>query len=201
MSEGRPKPSLFKREGGLRSRPGEGAGQTTDQAKSALSPSSELASRGHLLPPGEKEYPHLAGALRGGTHVLPVRVYYEDTDFSGVVYHASYLRFLERGRTDYLRLAGVDQSTLHAGGDGLIFAVRRMTVDYLKPARMDDVLTVETRTAEVRGASLLIAQRVLRDAETIVTADVRVAAVAGGRPVRIPDALRAILGQDADAAS
>jgi acyl-CoA thioester hydrolase len=139
------------------------------------------------------EWPHLSGALENDIHLLPVRVYYEDTDFSGVVYHASYLRFLERGRTDFLRLAGVHQSDLHAEGEGLIFAVRRLIIDYLKPARMDDVLVVETRTAEVRGASLTIAQRILRDGEAIVTADVRVAAIAGGRPARIPDGLREIL--------
>jgi acyl-CoA thioester hydrolase len=141
-------------------------------------------------------WPHLSGRLEGGTHVLPVRVYYEDTDFSGVVYHASYLRFLERGRTDFLRLAGVDQSTLHAGGAGLIFAVRRMIIDFLKPARMDDVLLVETSTLEVRGASLVIAQAIRRDGDAILTADVRVAALAGGRPARIPDALRTILKPD-----
>ncbi|HKH34067.1 MAG TPA: tol-pal system-associated acyl-CoA thioesterase, partial [Beijerinckiaceae bacterium] len=124
---------------------------------------------------------------------LPMRVYYEDTDFSGVVYHASDLRFLERGRTEFLRAAGVDQSTLHAEGEGLIFAVRRMTIDYLKPARMDDVLLIETHTADVRGASLTIAQRIRRGEEVLVTADVRVAAVLGGRPARIPDHLRAIL--------
>ena len=138
-------------------------------------------------------WPHLSGRLEGGTHILPVRVYYEDTDFSGVVYHASYLRFLERGRTDFLRLAGVDQSSLHADGAGLIFAVRRMTIDFIKPARMDDVLLVETRTQEVRGASLVIAQAIRRGEEVILAADVRVAALAGGRPVRIPDALRVIL--------
>jgi acyl-CoA thioester hydrolase len=141
-------------------------------------------------------WPHLAGSLDGGTHILPVRVYYEDTDFSGIVYHASYLRFLERGRTDLLRLAGVDQSSLHAQGAGIIFAVRRMTIDYLKPARMDDVLVVETRTAEMRGASLTIAQRILRGEEVIVTADVLVAALADGRPTRIPDELRARLSGD-----
>jgi acyl-CoA thioester hydrolase len=127
--------------------------------------------------------------------VLPIRVYYEDTDFSGVVYHASYLRFLERGRTEFLRAAGVDQSSLHAAGEGLIFAVRRLTIDYLKPARMDDVLAVETRTADVRGASLVIAQRILRGEELIAAADVRVAAIMGGRPARIPDALRGVLAQ------
>jgi acyl-CoA thioester hydrolase len=136
---------------------------------------------------------HLSGRLEGGTHLLPVRVYYEDTDFSGVVYHASYLRFLERGRTDFLRLAGVDQSTLHADGAGLIFAVRRMTIDFIKPARMDDVLLVETRTEEVRGASLVIAQAIRRGEEAILSADVRVAVLAGGRPARVPDGLRALL--------
>jgi acyl-CoA thioester hydrolase len=135
----------------------------------------------------------LSGELRDGAHYLPVRVYYEDTDFSGVVYHASYLRFLERGRTDFLRAGGVDQSVLHAAGEGLIFAVRRMTIDYLLPARMDDVLIVETRTLEVRGASLVIAQRIVRGEEVVVTADVRVAAIVGGRPSRIPDELRALL--------
>jgi acyl-CoA thioester hydrolase len=133
------------------------------------------------------------GTIVAGRHLLPMRVYYEDTDFSSVVYHASSLRFLARGRTEFLRAAGVDQSTLHAEGEGLIFAVRRMTIDYLKPARMDDVLLIETHTADVRGASLTIAQRIRRGEEVLVTADVRVAAVLGGRPARIPDHLRAIL--------
>lgn len=138
------------------------------------------------------EVPSLSGSLDEGTHRLPVRVYYEDTDFSGVVYHASYLRFMERGRTDFLRLAGVDQSVLHAEGEGLIFAVRRMTIDFLRPARMDDVLTIETRTGDVRGASIVMAQRILRGEELIVSAEVRVAALMGGRPARIPDELRTI---------
>ena len=92
-----------------------------------------------------------------------------------------------------MRLAGVDQSTLHAAGEGLIFAVRRMTIDFLKPARMDDVLLVETFTEEVRGASLIVAQTIRRGDETLLTADVRVAALSGGRPARIPDELRTIL--------
>jgi acyl-CoA thioester hydrolase len=136
----------------------------------------------------------LSGSLVDGTHRLPVRVYYEDTDFSGVVYHASYLRFLERGRTELLRATGVDQSMLHAGEQSLIFAVRKMTIDYLRPARMDDVLQIETCTSEIRGASLFVTQRILRETETIVTADVQVAAIAGGRPVRIPEPLRSVLG-------
>jgi acyl-CoA thioester hydrolase len=135
----------------------------------------------------------LSGKLQDAIHLLPVRVYYEDTDFSGVVYHASYLRFLERGRTELLRATGVDQSMLHADGSGLIFAVRKMTIEYLKPARMDDVLSVETRSTEIRGASLFLAQRVLRGEEVLVTAEVQVAALAGGRPVRIPEPLRSVL--------
>jgi acyl-CoA thioester hydrolase len=138
-------------------------------------------------------WPHLSGSLENGTHVLPVRVYYEDTDFSGLVYHAGYLRFLERGRTDYLRLAGIDQSALHAGGEGVVFVVRRMLVDYLKPARMDDILEVETRVSELRGASLVMAQRILRDGEPLLTAEVRVAALSQGRPARMPEALRRAL--------
>ena len=123
-------------------------------------------------------------------HTLSVRVYYEDTDFSQAVYHANYLRFLERGRTEMLRALGVHQSGLREES-GLSFAVRRLTIDYLRPARMDDFLTVETRPREIRGASLVLAQRVLRGDDVVVTAEVTVAAVKAGRAVRIPDRLRA----------
>lgn len=123
-------------------------------------------------------------------HLLSVRVYYEDTDFSGVVYHANYLRFLERGRTELLRNAGIDQSRLHEGGTGLNFAVRRMALDYLKPARMDDLLTIETWIGDVRGASLGIGQRITKDDAVLLTADVDVATVSNGRPARLPAALR-----------
>jgi acyl-CoA thioester hydrolase len=136
------------------------------------------------------------------THRLSVRVYYEDTDFSGVVYHASYLRFLERGRTESLRAAGVDQSMLHAEGKGLFFAVRRMTIDYIRPARMDDVLTIETTTTDVRGATLDVEQRILRGDAVLITATVLVASLAAGRPVRIPDALRTrLMAKDPDTLS
>src|SRR5687767_15203839 len=94
----------------------------------------------------------LDGEIRGGSHHQPVRVYYEDTDFSGVVYHASYLRFMERGRTNYLRLLGADQRTLFEQAEreapGFAFVVRSMSIDFHKPARMDDVLDVVTQTAE-----------------------------------------------------
>lgn len=136
----------------------------------------------------------IAGRFEDGAHLLVVRVYYEDTDFSGIVYHANYLKYFERGRTDQLRLAGVAQSELLADGEGIAFAVRRMTLDWLKPARMDDVLTVETRTTAVKGATIAIAQRILRGEEVLVTADLTVAAIRGGRPTRIPESLRARLG-------
>ena len=130
-------------------------------------------------------------------HRLPVRVYYEDTDFSGVVYHANYLRFLERGRTELLRSAGVDQSILHAEPGGIIFAVRRMSLEYVRPARMDDLLTVETGTSEIRGASLRMTQRILREDIVLLTAEVHVALLAGGKPARLPDEIRRLLQGDA----
>jgi len=125
-------------------------------------------------------------------HLFPVRVYYEDTDFSGVVYHASYLRFMERGRTEMLRARGVTQGEALAGRDGPVFgfAVRRMEIDFLKPARMDDMLTIETIPEQVGGASIDLVQRVLRGADVLVTARVRVACVAQGRPARLPASVR-----------
>ena len=125
--------------------------------------------------------------------MLPVRVYYEDTDFSARVYHASYLRFLERGRTELLRAVEVAQSSLHARIGGLAFVVRRMSIDFRGAAAMDDVLTIVTRPKDIRGASMTLAQEVRRGEDVLVAADVVVAAVRGGRAVRIPDELRAAL--------
>ena len=144
----------------------------------------------------------LDGEIRGGRHVMPVRVYYEDTDFSGIVYHANYLRFMERGRTNYLRLLGADHGALFAQAEseapGLAFVVRAMQIEFLKPARMDDVLTVETTPQEVKGASIVLRQRVLRADETLVEARVRVACVSGGRARPIPKALRMAMQADQD---
>ena len=126
-------------------------------------------------------------------HALPVRVYYEDTDFSGFVYHASYLRFMERGRTELLRGLAGDQSELHREADGLVFVVRRMVIDYLKPARMDDALTILTRTHELRGASMHLHQEVLRGDDLLVRAAVVVACVREGRAIRLPPGLRRAL--------
>ena len=136
----------------------------------------------------------LDGEIRDGRHVMSVRVYYEDTDFSGIVYHANYLRFMERGRTNHLRLLGAGHRALFEQAEreapGFAFVVRSMQIEFLKPARMDDVLDVETAPEEVKGASITLHQRILRGDELLVEAHVRVAFVAAGRARPIPKALR-----------
>src|ERR1700755_1786344 len=108
----------------------------------------------------------LDGEIRDGRHVLTVRVYYEDTDFTGIVYHANYLRYMERGRTNYLRLIGADHRALFEATEqeapGFAFVVRTMTIDWLKPAKMDDLLTVVTSPEEVKGASITLKQQCIR---------------------------------------
>jgi acyl-CoA thioester hydrolase len=142
----------------------------------------------------------LDGEIRDGRHVMPVRVYYEDTDFSGAVYHASYLRFMERGRTNYLRLLGADQRALFEQTEkeapGFAFVVRSMQIEFLKSARMDDLLEVVTQTEEVKGASIALHQKVMRGAEILVEAHVRVAFVSGGRARPIPKPLRTAMRAD-----
>jgi acyl-CoA thioester hydrolase len=120
---------------------------------------------------------------------LPVRVYYEDTDFSGRVYHASYLRFLERARTEWLRERGFTHQDF-ADSSGLVFAVRSLQIDYLAPARIDDLLRVETHVTALRGASIAFRQRVFRLDTELVAATVLVAAIRDGRPARLPASLR-----------
>ncbi len=120
---------------------------------------------------------------------LWVRVYYEDTDFSGRVYHASYLRFLERGRTEWLRRRGFAHRDL-AENSGAVFLVRSLQIEFLAPAMIDDLLVVETSVADVRGASIDFKQRVLRSDKILVTAEVLVASIREGRPARIPADLR-----------
>ena len=133
----------------------------------------------------------LDGEIRDGRHYMQVRVFYEDTDFSSAVYHASYLRFFERGRTNFLRLLGTDQRTLFADAEtGGAFAVRSMTLDFLKPARMDDVLDIVTFPGEVKGASISLDQECRRKSELLVKARVRVAFIVAGKAGRIPQALR-----------
>src|SRR5207248_7363648 len=108
----------------------------------------------------------LDGEIRAGRHVMPVRVYYEDTDFSGVVYHANYLRFMERGRTNYLRLIGVGHRAMFEEAQkeapGFAFVVRSLQIEFLKPARMDDVLEVVTVPVDVKGASIMLRQQIMR---------------------------------------
>lgn len=124
-------------------------------------------------------------------HRLTVRVYYEDTDFSGAVYHASYLRFMERGRTELLRTLGVVQAAMRDAGTGLPtgFVVRHLEIDFQRAARMDDQLTVETAVTEVGGASVDILQTIRREEEVLTTARVRIALVSGGRARRLPSEL------------
>ena len=121
-------------------------------------------------------------------HALPIRVYWEDTDASGLVYHATYIRFMERGRTELLRTLGLVQRDLLESPTGapVFFVVRKMDVEFERPGRMDDLLTVETAVTAIGGASVDLDQRVLRDGELLAKARVRVVCVEGGRARRLP---------------
>ncbi len=146
-------------------------------------------------------WPDLAGRLAKGGHVLPVRVYYEDTDFSGLVYHASYLRWCERGRSDFVRLLGLEQSALFERTDNedkRFFVVRHMELDYLRPAMMDDVLEIVTKVDQVGAASVLLSQEVVRGDLVLFRAMVTIVLItAAGRPARLSDAMKgAFLGGD-----
>lgn len=152
--------------------------------------------------PGQDTSTDLAGHLIEGGHTMHVRVYYEDTDFTGIVYHANYLRFMERGRTNYLRLVGADHRKLFEQTEkeapSFAFVVRSMKIDYLKPAHMDDLLEIRSLSKEVSGASIILQQKVMRGPEVMVEAEVRVAFVSEGRPRRIPESLRLAMGADAE---
>jgi len=145
----------------------------------------------------------LDGEIRDGKHHQVVRVYYEDTDFSGIVYHANYLRFMERGRTNYLRLIGADHRALFeqaaAEAPGFAFVVRHMSIDFKKPAHMDDLLEVVTTPEEVKGASVMLHQQVKRGHDVLVEAHVQVAFVSGGRARPIPKPLRIAMKADQEA--
>jgi acyl-CoA thioester hydrolase len=142
----------------------------------------------------------LDGELKDGRHIQVVRVYYEDTDFTGIVYHANYLRYMERGRTNYLRLIGADHRLLFEQTEkeapGFAFVVRAMNIDFLKPARMDDILHVVSDPVEVKGASVTIRQKVMRGDELLVEAQVKVAFISGGRAKPIPKPLRIAMRAD-----
>ncbi|MFZ4807572.1 MAG: YbgC/FadM family acyl-CoA thioesterase [Hyphomicrobiaceae bacterium] len=149
-----------------------------------------------------REWPDLAGQLirnaDGLRHVLPIRVYFEDTDFSGLVYHGSYVRWCERGRSDFLRLLGNDHRGLidgHGGREPAAFVVRRMGLEFRRPARIDEVLEVGTRVAEMGAAHLVLDQRITRDGVELFTAEVMVVLVSmAGKPLRLAREVRAAFG-------
>jgi len=129
-------------------------------------------------------------------HCLELRVYYEDTDAAGMVYHANYLKFAERGRSEMLRSLGFPHRKL-AAEDGVGFAVRRCSVDYLTPARLEDGLTVNTALTDIGAATLRLSQQIRRDGELLADLDILVACIGrDGRPRRLPGALRAALRAD-----
>jgi acyl-CoA thioester hydrolase len=151
------------------------------------------------LPESQGRWPDLAGRIVADAsgrrrHVLPVRVYFEDTDFSGLVYHASYLRWCERGRSDFLRLLGNDHKALIEGAGGrepASFVVRRMALEFLKPGRIDEVLEVVTRVKATTAATLVLDQRIGRDGVELFSAEVTVVLVSvSGKPLRLSAALR-----------
>jgi acyl-CoA thioester hydrolase len=146
----------------------------------------------------EKQWPDLAGRIirddSGQRHILPVRVYFEDTDAGGVVYHASFVRFAERGRTDFLRLLGTDARRLIDGSDSrepAAFVVRRMSFDFARPGRMDDLLEVETRVKELGAASVTLDQTISRDGQRLVSAEIVIVLISiSGKPLRLSDTVR-----------
>lgn len=133
--------------------------------------------------------PEPAG-IEGGAHQWRLRVYYEDTDASGIVYYANHLKYAERARTEMLRALGLDHPTL-LGRFGLVFAVRRCSADYLAPARLDDALEVTTRLARLGGAAIDLRQEISRDGCLLVRLEVRLALLSRDlRPARVPEELR-----------
>ena len=134
-----------------------------------------------------------SGASPEGIHIYPVRVYYEDTDAAGIVYYANYLKYAERARTEMLRDLGTENARLMET-EGLAFAVRRCEVDFFKPARLDDLLSVETRLIDVGGASLVADQRVKRDNAELVRMELKLACMSlDGRPARLPAVVKSRL--------
>jgi acyl-CoA thioester hydrolase len=135
-----------------------------------------------------------SGWLEGREHVLPLRIYYEDTDFTGVVYHANYLRYFERGRSDFFRLLGVSHREMLGLSEPTAFTVVRMELDFRRPARIDDALQVRTTYDSARGPRLFVSQRIVRDEELIASAAVQAACIdMKGRPKKPPPGLAAAL--------
>lgn len=138
------------------------------------------------------------GLIDGPVHRFAVRAYYEDTDLSGIVYHANYLRWFERARSDLLLLLGIDQRTAVENGEGA-YAVADLHIRYARPARLDDTIVLETRCVELGAASVRIAQRALRGAELVAEQSARVGFIdPQGRPRRQPAAWRAAFARFAE---
>ena len=151
---------------------------------------------------GAAKGPTVAGRvipISGPTFSLPLRVFYEDTDAAGIVYYANYLKFAERGRTEMMRALGLEHTGIEAQ-TGVLFTVRWLSADYLQPARLDDMLSVDTRVVEIGAATLRLDQQISRDGAVLAALDVLVACVGrDGRPRRVPPALRAALEKPAPA--
>ena len=129
-----------------------------------------------------------SGVIEAGVHRFPLRVYFEDTDLSGIVYHANYLRFMERARSDLLRVVGIDQRAAFESGEG-VYAVADLQLKYLRPAKLDEDLLIETRCLALGGASVRMEQRIFRGDDLLVDAQVRAGFLTpGGRPRRQPAA-------------
>lgn len=136
-----------------------------------------------------------AGRFEGGEHRLPIRVYYEDTDFTGLVYHGNYVRYFERGRSDALRLMGVGHAELLDGDQPMAFVVSKMSLDFLRPARIDEELVVRTRYDAIKGPRLLISQAITRGDAVLCRAEVEAVCIhMDGRPRRPTAALREKVG-------
>ena len=145
----------------------------------------------------------LSGRFVDGVHVLPVRIYYEDTDFTGVVYHANYVRYFERGRSAFLAAAGITHTELAGRDEPMAFTIRRIELDFRAPARIDDTLKVVTRYQSVAGARIIIAQEIHRGVDLLVSAQVEAACISmAGRPRRMPadimERLRPFIGGGGD---
>jgi acyl-CoA thioester hydrolase len=152
----------------------------------------------------ENAWPDLAGRIEGRKHILPIRVYHEDTDFTGLVYHANYLKFCERGRSDFVRMAGIRQTGMfegEGGNEAAAFVVRHMDVDFLKPARMDDVLEIVTSVAELGGATMTLLQEVTREETVLCRLLVKIVLISqSGKVMRlgalVQDGLQAFVNQE-----
>ncbi|MGJ8529072.1 tol-pal system-associated acyl-CoA thioesterase [Maritalea sp.] len=141
-----------------------------------------------------QQYPFGGEVTNDGAHLFPVRIYYEDTDFSGNVYHAAYLKFFERARTEFLRAHGVHHQQLFET-EGIAFAVRSLNIEYLRAAHIDDLLEVTTSVVEMKGTRMKLMQILRRDGNIITQAEVSAVAInAKGRPTRLPQNLRTALG-------